>query len=156
MSIVADHVLETADAALDRLARVQAETTRALPGPFDDRVVDDEPPRNNHERWLRERVVCSFCREDHKHDEPLWVRINIPGRFTGRIICATCISDIGFTGCEWYGHSAKFASHVINVFGRDTPPEDWDYRAPGWRQVAEALERGPEAYVPDSVRPTSR
>jgi hypothetical protein len=148
VSIVADHVLEAADAALDRLAREQAELPRSLPHPFDERVLEDEPPRTDHERWLRERVVCNFCREDYKRSEPLWVRVNLPGRFAGRIICATCISEIGFTGCEWYVHSAKFASHVINVFGRDTPPEDWEYCAPGWQQVAEALERGPEIYTP--------
>lgn len=148
MSIVADHVLETADAALDRLAREQTGAQRTLPQPFDERVLGREPPRTEHEHWLHERVVCNFCREDYRRREPLWVRINLPGRFAGRIICAKCVSEVGFTGCEWSVHSANFASHVINIFGRDIPPEEWEHRAPGWRQVADALENGPEVYTP--------
>jgi hypothetical protein len=148
VTIVADHVLETADAALSGLIREQEVEKRALPAPFDERVLDQEPPRSDHERWLRERAVCSFCREDYKPTEPLWVRVQVPGRFAGRIICATCISAIGFTGCEWYVHSRAFASHVINVFGTHTPPDDWEYLPPGWRDVADALEHGPEVYVP--------
>jgi hypothetical protein len=147
MAIV-DLVLETADAALVGLLCERESDCRSLPAAFDGRVVDQAPPRTEYERWLRERVVCGFCREDYEEREPLWVTINLPGRFAGRKICASCISAVGFTGCEWFVHSRTFASHVINVFGVDVPPEDWEYLSPSWRDVALAFEKGPKTYAP--------
>lgn len=148
MTIASDSVLNAADAALSAYWRELSKESRRLPPPLDESVVGRAWPRSDHERWLRERVVCSFCREDYKRSEPLWVRIGIACSHAGQIICADCISDIGFTACEWYLHSKSFASYVVNVFGTDEPPEDWEYLTPGWRQIADALRCGPEVYVP--------
>lgn len=147
MTIISDHVLNTAEATLQQLERRRPARTRPLPSALDDRVIAQDEPRSDYERWLRTRVVCSFCREDYKPDE-LFARINLPGSQLGKIICASCISEIGFTGCEWFIQSRTFASHVINIFGTDEPPEDWDYLKPRWREVAAALEEGPEIWVP--------
>lgn len=144
--IAAEHVLDMAEAALDGYVREQVDAY-GISAPFSE-LVDEEPPLTEYERWLSERVVCDFCPEDYKPSEPLWVRVNFPGRYTGKIICASCISAIGFTGCEWFIPSANFASYVVNVFGQSTPPDDWKYAPPGFREVAEAFKHGPQVYVP--------
>jgi hypothetical protein len=147
VTIVSEHLIQTADAALVGLERRQANRV-PLPLPFGERVSDRPPPRTDFERWLQERVLCTFCRRDFKEEQPDWRRISFPESHRGQIICAYCISDCGFTGCELYCESASYCSHVVNVFGLDEPPEDWQYLVPGWVQVADAFAHGPETYIP--------
>ena len=76
------------------------------------------------------------------------MHIAFPPTRAGKVICASCISSVGFTGCEYFVHSRSFASYVVNVFGTDQPPDDWEYDPPGWRDVARAFAEGPQTYVP--------
>jgi len=146
VTIVSEHVIETADSALAWLATRR--NYPSLPAAFDERVREEKEPRTDHERWLRQAVVCNYCRQDYHPREPLFARISLHCSHTGQVICANCISDIGFTGCEWYEHSRTFASHVVNVFGVNEPPEYWEYLPPDWREVANAFERDHEVWTP--------
>ena len=49
-------------------------------------VLDEDAPRSDHERWLGERIVCSFCGEDYKPTGPLWRRVALPGAHTGKVM----------------------------------------------------------------------
>lgn len=142
MAAVAEQTRTMAAQALDDFASRLV----VLPEPVDERLLAREP-RTEHERWVQQRVVCDFCRDDYKPNEPLWVKVGIPCSYVGKIICAACVGEIGFTGCHWHQSSRTFGSYIVSIFGRDEPPDDWGYERPSWPDVLAALRYGSDAYA---------
>lgn len=91
--------------------------------------------------------LCHLCGNDYADREAVCVDALYPEAWRGKTVCRSCVEEREFTGAAFVTRPS-WAGFEAYVFGRDEPPEGWEFPPPTWLDLSTAMVRGSQTWRP--------